>query len=135
MIQISCIAFSDYNISWLQGIETYIKEALHDWNDREKDFRYGWTQEFRCCHETLSLSISWLYCPPSLFPSQSGLSLKIAKIVSSSSKLPVAKQLCWTEFPKNFSKSPMTESHGSSSLGHMPITMARVTEFISTGPH
>lgn len=83
----------------------------------------------------LSLSISWLYCPPSLFPSQSGLSLKIAKIVSSSSKLPVAKQPCWTEFPKNFSKSPMTESHGSSSLGHMPITMARVTEFISTGPH
>ena len=57
----------------------------------------------------------------------------IAKMVPSSSKLPVAKQPCWTEFPKNFSRSPMTESHGSSSLGHMPVTMARVREFISTG--
>jgi len=84
---------------------------------------------------SLTLSISWLFCPLSLFPSQPGLSLMIAKMVPSSSKLPVAKQPCWTEFPKNFSRSPMTESHGSSSLGHMPITMARVTEFISTGPH
>lgn len=55
----------------VRDVETYIKEALHDWNDRGKDFRHGWIREFQCCHKTLflSLSISWLYCPLSLFPS------------------------------------------------------------------
>lgn len=42
----------------VRDVETYIKEALHDWNDRGKDFRHGWIQEFQCCHKTLFLSPS-----------------------------------------------------------------------------
>lgn len=61
----------------------------------------------------LSLLQTWLYCPPSLFPSQSSF-LWIAKIVSQQFQASYCQAILLDRVSQEFQQKSMTESHGSS---------------------